>query len=180
MKMSKAPTLRWTVMNNPTRNRGPRRTNRFRFVLLIVIAVLAVAGCTGGDSSSDGSADEALAFDGELTSSDAQVADRAAGEEDTQSDPVTEDDIAVLLASGERMLAGGPYEGVMYQAPELYVASAQVVCSRLAEGKPLPEVISEFMSENSLDAADQADFTLAGTVVGAGVQTLCPQHRDLI
>ncbi len=142
-----------------------------------MLVVMLGAGCTGdGDSSpDDASAEEGLAFDdAERLAGD--LVDSAAVEDE----PVTQDDIAVLLASGERMLADGPYEGAMYAAPELYVASAQMVCSRLSEGVSIEDVISEFMADNLLDAEAPADATLTGTVVGAGVQTLCPQHRDVI
>ncbi len=125
------------------------------------------AGITGADSS-----------EGNL--SDDGVSDGGVSEDGVSGDGVSEDDVVVFLAAGERLLKGTPYSGVLHQSPELYVAAAQLICERLSAGDSVDDVVSDFITDTGLSSSVDADVTLAGTVLGAGVETLCPAYRHLL
>jgi hypothetical protein len=150
-------------------------------------AILALTGCTSSEdasasTSSPTPADESsvgstggLAFHDEAATADGgalDTGDAGAGTDD--------EDLVVFIAAGERMLADGPYEGVIHESPEIYVAVAQSFCGRLDEGVDVNRIVNDFAVEGGFDLSANGDRTLIGSVLGAGVETLCPRHRHLL
>ncbi len=130
------------------------------------------AGITGADSSEGNLSDDGVSGD--------DVSDDDVSDDDVSDDGVSEDDVVVFLAAGERLLKGTPYSGVLHESPELYVAAAQLICERLSAGDSVDDVVSDFITDTGLSSSVDADVTLAGTVLGAGVETLCPAYRHLL
>ncbi len=151
-------------------------------------AILALTACTSSSEDASASttsptpADESsvgspggLAFHDEAATADGGAGDN--GDADAGTD---DDDLVVFIAAGERMLAGGPYEGVIHESPEIYVAVAQSFCGRLDEGVDVNRIVNDFAVEGGFDLSANGDRTLIGSVLGAGVETLCPRHRHLL
>lgn len=143
----------------------------------LVLVALILSACTSSapqtvSSMSEGSASASAAGkpSGEL----------AFFEESTSSDGVDDADLVVFIAAGERMLANGPYQGAIYESPEVYVAVAQSFCHQLDNGEAVNRMVADFAAESGLDLTSYDDRILIGSVLGAGVETLCPHHRDLL
>ncbi len=151
-------------------------------------AILALTACTSSsedvssstsppspaDESRPGSTGE-LAFHDEVGTADGGALDNG----DAGAD-IDDEDLVVFIAAGERMLADGPYEGVIHESPEIYVAVAQSFCRRLDEGVDVNRIVNDFAVEGDFDLTAGGDRTLIGSVLGAGVETLCPRHRHLL
>lgn len=157
---------------------------RYKPMWVVVFTVVATSCSTPVAEVGQSQESQAYQVD-ELDDATSRIADQGttkpeAGVDDDGAEAVTEDDVVVFLAAGEKMLAAGPYEGLLYESPDLYVAAAQSVCSRLSDGMPVQEVVYGFVDDSQLDVTSEADLILAGTVVGAGVRTLCPDHLPLL
>jgi hypothetical protein len=163
-------------------------TVRFPFAAAALAAILALTACTSpsedvsASTSSPNPADELsagstgeLAFHDEAGTADGGAVDN--GDVGADSD---DEDLVVFIAAGERMLADGPYEGVIHESPEIYVAVAQSFCDRLDEGLGVNRIVNDFAVEGGFDLTDSGDRILIGSVLGAGVETLCPRHRHLL
>lgn len=93
---------------------------------------------------------------------------------------IDDQDVVVFVAAVERMLADGPYEGAIHESPDVYAAMAQQLCFRLDDGDSINSVVTETMDQAGLEMNSGEDRTLIGSVLGAGVESFCPRHRDLL
>ena len=92
------------------------------------------------------------------------------------SSAVTEDDLARFVAASESAVAGTSVEGVVFDAPEIYIAIAQASCARFTEGDTLEQVVNDHLDATGAESA--ADEELIGAVLGAAVETICPEHTS--
>jgi hypothetical protein len=53
----------------------------------------------------------------------------------TTADEITDDDLTRFIAAAEVPLQGTSLEGVVFEAPEIYIAIAQVSCARFSDGE---------------------------------------------
>lgn len=93
---------------------------------------------------------------------------------------IDEGDLARFIASAENVVNGTGYEGAIDDTPELYVAVAQTMCVSLDEGDSVGEVVDQYLHESGITEPVTDDYTFAGAVLGAGVETLCPEHGSKI
>lgn len=92
-------------------------------------------------------------------------------------------DLSVLIATIESATEGTSYEGAALEEPEVFIATAQLFCELLEGGMTADEVLSEYLDRLSEgDAADAADeeVRLAGVLLGASVEVVCPEQGDAL
>lgn len=92
---------------------------------------------------------------------------------------VSRDDLVRFIAATETVLEGTPNEGVVYEAPEIYIAIGQAACARFTAGDSFEEVANDLLVDLASASADD-DTRLVGAILGAATQTICPEHADLI
>jgi hypothetical protein len=104
--------------------------------------------------------------------------------EETGIDPAITDvgqvpEAAVFLAAVDEGLAGTSYEGDAFVDPEAYLGTAVLFCELLENGLSGEEVLTAYilaLSEASGGGdIPSDDLLLGGVILGAGVQTLCPE-----
>jgi hypothetical protein len=96
---------------------------------------------------------------------------------------VTTDDVVLFIAAVERSIDGSSHEGIVYESPEVFLAIAQGFCDGLRDGQSVDTLAGDYLAEfsdeaSSLEASD--DALLIGSVLGAGVETLCDDQSDKI
>ena len=97
----------------------------------------------------------------------------------TAAGPVTEDDLVRFLAATESVLKGTALEGVVYDAPEIYIALAQSACARFTAGDSFDAVAADLVAAVASANAED-DQRLIGAILGAATHTICPEHADLV
>lgn len=179
-----------------------------RFATLAVLTGIAFTACSGSDSDTDsttartpdpGTANasttsvpapdptpEATVADDDPTTTVVESTTTTVVEpteeptsDPTQPDPVSQADLENFLASVEAAIEGSRHEGVVFDAPEIYIALAQAACARFSEGHSLDEIANDMLGE--IDGADSTDDErLVGALLGAATRTICPEHADKI
>jgi hypothetical protein len=77
-------------------------------------------------------------------------------------------------ASGPRHSSA---EGLRLEAPEIYIAIAQGSCARFAQGDSLQQIVNDHLdATDTTPSAD--DEQLIGALLGAAVETICPEHAS--
>ncbi len=92
--------------------------------------------------------------------------------------PVTDGpEYDVYLAALDHTLAGTRYAATVFEDPELAAATGLLLCERLAAGLAPGEAALEYVGELAGDpaAATDDDLVLAGALVGAAGEALCPE-----
>lgn len=97
----------------------------------------------------------------------------------TTGDAITGDDLTRFIAAAEVPLRGTSLEGVVFEAPEIYIAIAQVACARFTDGDTFEEIADDLLAQLESDASDD-DQRLVGAIIGAATRTICPEHADKI
>ena len=101
--------------------------------------------------------------------------------ESTDDDVVTEDDLVAFIAAVETAIEGSSNEGLVFQAPEIFIANAQSFCARFETGDSLEVIVDDYLTEfagTTLATASADDALLVASILGAGVETMCPQHGE--
>ena len=96
------------------------------------------------------------------------------------------DNALVFVATLEEAFAGTSFEGAALESPELFIATAEVICVRLDNGDDVDQILVDYIE--GLSNADGGDNTVseneaaavAGGVLGASLELFCPEHRQLI
>jgi hypothetical protein len=87
---------------------------------------------------------------------------------------------ARYLATVSAMVEGTEYEGLPEADPQGFLATADTICQMMDNGASWDDVLARYLEE--LQAARGAetddDAVLAGTLVGAAVETFCPEYAD--
>ena len=102
----------------------------------------------------------------------------------TQSMEATDDDVpdyAALIATVESALEGTSYEGAPLENGEVFVATAEVFCDLLDEGMSADEILADYLDRLSDDGAielAEEDGLMAGVLLGAAVEVVCPEHSE--
>lgn len=92
-------------------------------------------------------------------------------------------DLSVFIATIEAAMEGTSYEGAALEDPEVFIATAQLFCELLDQGMTADEVLGQYLdrlSEGDAAAASDDDVRLAGVLLGASVEVVCPRHRDSV
>ena len=86
---------------------------------------------------------------------------------------------ALFLAAVDQGLAGTAYEGDAFDDPETYLGTAVLFCELLENGLSTEEVLTAYILalSQASDGGDipPDDLLLGGVILGAGVETLCPE-----
>jgi hypothetical protein len=107
------------------------------------------------------------------------VAATAATSTGPSLDPVTEDDLVRFIAATEVPLKGTSLEGVVFDAPEIYIALAQAACARFSAGGSFDVIADGLLVDLATDKPTD-DERLVGALIGAATRTICPEHADKI
>lgn len=146
-------------------------------LLFMFVAVGLLAGaCSSSDPVSNAAAtvrsDDVAS---ESIEPDATVNDATGDEAVASPGAVSEQDLARFVAATEAALAGTSIEGVVLEAPEIYIAIAQASCARFGQGDSFEQIVSDYLADT--EAAPGADDEqLIGAILGAAVETICPEH----
>lgn len=167
-----------------------------RLVALATLAVLTLGACSSSETAGSelpAGADTTLANPAASasTTTSAPVAREASSTVPAQDAAVTtttalsptgavsRDDLVRFIAATETVLQGTPNQGVVYDAPEIYIAIAQAACARFTAGDSFDAVANDLLVQ--LASANPADDKkLVGAILGAATQTICPEHAGLI
>ena len=113
------------------------------------------------------------------TSAASAPADQTTTTAPPSSDAISRDDLVRFVAATESVLEGTSNEGVVRDAPEIYIAIGQAACARFTAGDTFEQVSNDLLTElASTNPGD--DELLVGAILGATTQTICPEHADLI
>jgi hypothetical protein len=165
------------------------RSSRHLAVVAVVVGLIA-ASCSDTESVTDtansdqpdaetSETDETDATESATTSESANSSDSTGGDSSDVStsvpDAVTEEDLARFIAATEAALVGTSAEGLILEAPEIYIAIAQASCARFTQGDSLQQIVNDHLDDNdTTPVAD--DEQLIGALLGAAVETICPEH----
>lgn len=166
-------------------------------VKVMIVASLAVTACSSGDVESNPKVSVPPVVTHEPSGSTGSTTDGSTEvpqEEDstatpttrpddvsnpTKDDGITDDDLTRFIAATEVPLQGTSLEGAVLEAPEIYIAIAQLSCARFSEGDTFEEIADDLLAELGLGASDD-DERLVGAIIGAATRTICPEHADKI
>ena len=103
------------------------------------------------------------------------------GDEPTETiQPVeTTDPVVVFIALLDEALAGTQWQADVFDSPEVFVATAELFCERLDESRSVDEILETY-AEAVRDGAEDDASTLAGSILGTAVGTLCTEHRATV
>lgn len=95
------------------------------------------------------------------------------------------DNAAAFVATLEEAFAGTSFKGAALDSPEVFIATAEVICVRLDNGDEIDQILVDYIQ--GLSNADGDDTVsgneaavVAGGVLGASLELFCPEHRQLI
>jgi hypothetical protein len=153
------------------------RPSRPLAVVAVVVGLL-VAGCSDTESVTDTAnpdqPDTAASETDETESTDSSDGD-SSDVATSVPDAVTEEDLARFIAATEAALVDTSAEGLILEAPEIYIAIAQASCARFSQGDTLQQIVSDHLDDaDTTPVAD--DEQLTGALLGAAVETICPEH----
>jgi hypothetical protein len=155
---------------------NPQTTNtaqRYLLALALAVAFLASACSDTDTDATDAESVDSQALD--LSKSGSDAGEQAGA----SADDITQEDLTRFVAATEAALAGGAMEGVVLDAPEIYIAIAQVSCARFSQGDTLEQIVADHLAETA-PTPGANDEQLIGAVLGAGVETICPEHGTKI
>lgn len=101
------------------------------------------------------------------------------------ADPLDDNAIA-FVAALEEAFAGTTFAGAVLDSPEVFVATAEVICVRLDNGDQVDQILVDYVEglSNADGGADTVSeneaAVVAGGVLGASLELFCPQHLGLI
>jgi len=107
----------------------------------------------------------------------------SSGDEPTETiQPVeTTDPVVVFIALLDEALAGTQWQADVFDSPEVFVATAELFCERLDESRSVDEILETYAEAVRDGAAAEDDAsTLAGSILGTAVGTLCTEHRATV
>ena len=89
-------------------------------------------------------------------------------------------DYAALIAAVESAMESTTYEGAALEDPEVFIATAELFCDLLEEGMTAEELLTEYLdrlSDGGLVDVDEEDGLMAGVLLGASIEIVCPEQR---
>jgi hypothetical protein len=149
-------------------------SSRYLVIVAVVLSPLAAA-CSGTDSVSDTTTTTSDRPEAAAESNETSSSNNTYEEATIASDSVTEEDLDRFLAATEAALVDTSAEGLILEAPEIYIAIAQGSCARFTQGDSLGQIVNDHLNDtDTTPAAD--DEQLIGALLGAAVQTICREH----
>ncbi len=97
-----------------------------------------------------------------------------------------DDNAIAFVAALEEALAGTSFEGAVLASPELFIATAEVICVRLDNGDQVDQILADYIeglgnTDGEADTVSENEAAMvAGGVLGASLELFCPQHRGLV
>lgn len=147
----------------------------------LAVVLMACGSAEGNDASE---ADPKNALTASSTTGVSSVPDTTSTTPPEEPESAgTVPDLSVLIATIESAMEGTSYEGAALEEPEVFIATAQLFCELLERGMTADEVLSEYLDRISEgDAADATneEVRLAGVLLGASVEVVCPEQGDAL
>ena len=140
-------------------------------VVRVLIFVLLIAAC-------DGAAPDSTAADRVAAATTTFAAENDLDEEQPVETDGLVPDYSALIASVESAMEGTTYEGAALEDPEVFIATAEVFCDLLAEGMTQEELLAEYLDRLSNEGeleVDEDDGLMAGVLLGASIEIVCPE-----
>lgn len=165
-----------------------------RLVTLAIVSAIALAACSSSETASNdtGPSTKVTIADASNTSTtstpDSSGTPSTSAQTDTgdttttapnPTSAVSQDDLVRFVAATEIVLKGTPNQGIVYDAPEIYIAIAQAACARFTAGETFEQVSNDLLAEVA-SSSSHDDNRLVGAILGAATQTICPEHANLI
>lgn len=88
-------------------------------------------------------------------------------------------DFTRFIAAVDAALADSAYAGAALSDPEVFVATGQLFCELLDDGASEDDILSEHLDALAAVGDGEvrdADAAATGIVLGASIETICPQH----
>lgn len=87
---------------------------------------------------------------------------------------------ARYLATVAAMVEGTEYAGLPEADPQGFLATADTICQMMDNGAVWDDVLARYLEElqRARGAEADDDAVLAGSLVGAAVETFCPEYAD--
>lgn len=139
--------------------------------LLLVVGAVMVTAC-GGTSATAGIAES-------IPSTTLAILSDTTGVDVGMIAAADVAEAALFLAAVDQGLAGTAYEGDVFDDPATYLGTAVLFCELLENGLSAEEVLTAYIL--ALTAASEGedippdDLLLGGVLLGAGVESLCPE-----
>jgi len=162
----------------------PRTDDHVMRLHIAAIAVLIAACGDAGATTVAPPSDTATTATGDTTTATTSPATTVTS---AQSQPATtiglEEAAAAFLAAVDAELAATKYAGQAIEAPDVFLATGWLFCEQLDEGLTVDGVLTGYVEElsgGSIDDAGDDDLALAGSIFGAALGMLCPQHAGAL
>jgi hypothetical protein len=145
-----------------------------QLVIVAVVLGFLTAACSGTDPASDTTTSDrpdTAAESNESGSTDNDTSEEAT----TAPDSIIEEDLARFIAATEAALVDTSAEGLILEAPEIYIAIAQASCARFTQGDSFHQIVNDHL-DGTYTTRTADDEQLIGALLGAAVETICPEH----
>jgi hypothetical protein len=101
----------------------------------------------------------------------------------TLSQPTSDSvpDYAVLIATVEAAMEETAYDGAALEDVEVFIATAELFCDLLDEGMTTDELLADYLdriSDGGTVEVDEDDGLMAGVLLGAAIEVVCPEHSE--
>lgn len=139
--------------------------------------MLAACGTGGEESPSDQDPGPAPP----VTAATTTEAPAAGATTSVSPEPAPTPDLTVFIAAINDAMAGTSYEDAALEDAEVFIAVGRLFCELLDEGATVDEVLSEYLDaliDPETGTVAEDDSLVAGVVMGASIEVLCPQHRS--
>lgn len=150
--------------------------SRVRQLILPAIALVLILG-----ACSDGAATSSPTEVGSVDSVPTTITDRVTTTTQPDRDDGFIPDYAALVAAVESAMEGTSYAGAALEDPEVFIATAELFCDLLAEGMTKDQLLAEYLVRLSDDGAievDEDDGLMAGVLLGAATEIVCPRAPE--
>lgn len=145
---------------------------RSKGVPVLVALLLAACSISPGTTSSTANTDPLTT----LPTSTVPVPTLPDGEE-------VSEEVLEFVAAVDELLIDTAYEDAVTDDPDVFIATGLLFCESLTDGEDPTGLLTSYvetLTGGSVDHADDDTLVLAGSILGATVGYLCPEHTDLI
>ena len=149
---------------------------------LLIAGLLLLAACGDGSVESTATLAPGDATDSAPDTTSSSLPAASSVTTTVPADTVPEE-LVDFIDAIEEALRGTTYQGAALEAPDVFLATGALFCEQLDAGADVDDLLTEYVQElsgGSVEEATDDDLVLAGSVLGVGVATLCPQHENLV
>lgn len=152
-----------------------------KLVLWFGAVLLVLGGCSTGSDATDAVTDSSVttaAATSEVGST--QPTSTAVPASTTIASLEETPDLAVFIAAVDEAMEGTSYEGAALDDPEVFIGVGQLFCELLDDGATIDEVLGEYLdalADEETGVVADDDAMVAGVLLGASIEVLCPQHQ---